>query len=77
MAKRKERKIHAVRWFLHGRKREKPFASSTVAESAGIREMLSIYGDLRIIPRDTLFNPNQWFIVDTYIKSGQYTPRIL
>ena len=69
----------AVEWFIGKRekgKRGRPFAYSTKAESDGIREMLSLYGDLRLIPKDTLFNKNQWSIIDKFIENGEYKPNV-
>lgn len=69
----------AVEWFIGKRKkgkRERPFAYSTRAESDGIREMLFLYGDLRLIPRDTLFNETQWLIIDKFIEVEEYKPNI-
>lgn len=64
----------SVAWYLP--KKKKPFAYSTVAESAGIKLLLDIYGDLRKVPSETLLNENEWLIINTLIENRVYQPKL-
>ena len=70
----KKNQNSSVAWYLP--KKKKPFTYSTVAESAGIKLLLDIYGDLRKIPIETLLNENEWLIINTLIENGVYQPKL-